>query len=398
MLRNLPPTAVPITLSDLGKALSPPAQAVARFQQALSAALGLRICRLAASGRTALYLLLRGLVQAAGDQERREVIMPAYTCPALVKVALDLGLRPRWVDISPHTLAYEETQLEAQLGEQALAVIWVHPFGIPQPMGRIQALAASAGATLIEDAAQAMGAQQDGKPVGSQGDFGLFSLGPGKPLSAGGGGGVGTCDERGARLLERVWQELPAPSTAATAWALSRLALLALVFHPRGWWLVARTGLQRLGDREVSWGYALRGLSDAQAAFGLVLLERLELINRRRRQNAGRLIARLQGLDCVHIPPPPPGAGPIYLRLPVLVADEDCRERLLRRLAAAGLGAGRMYGRPLPDLFPGISPGSYPGAAAVARRLLTLPTHPYLTEADVERIGRIFEVEHKGFL
>jgi dTDP-4-amino-4,6-dideoxygalactose transaminase len=393
MLRNLPPAAVPITPSDLRKALSPPAQAVARFQQALSEALGLRVCRLAASGRTALYLLLRGLVQVAGDQERREVLMPAYTCPALAKVALDLGLRPRWVDIAPHTLACEEAQLEAQLGERVLAVIWVHPFGMPQPMGRMRALAASTGAALIEDAAQAMGARQDGKPVGSQGNFGLFSLGPGKPLSTGGGGGVGTCDERGARLLERAWQELPAPSAAASAWALSRLALLALAFHPRSWWLVARTGLQRYGDREVSWGYALRGLSDVQAALGLTLLERLEAINRRRRQNAVRLMVRLQGLDFVHVPPPAAGTEPIYLRLPVLVADEDRRERLLRRLAAAGLGAGRMYGRPLPDLFPGISPGSYPGAAAVARRLLTLPTHPYLTEADVERIGRIFEAE-----
>ena len=393
MLRNLPPTAVPITPSDLGKALSPPAQAVARFQQALSDALGLRVCRLASSGRTALYLLLRGLVQAAGDQERREVLMPAYTCPALAKVTLDLGLRPRWVDIFPHTLAYEEAQLEAQLGERALAVIWVHPFGMPQPMGRMRALVASAGAALIEDAAQAMGARQDGKPVGSQGDFGLFSLGPGKPLSAGGGGGAGACDERGARLLERAWQALPAPSAADAAWALCRMALLALAFHPRGWWLVARTGLQRLGDREVSWGYALRGLSDAQAALGLTLLERLEAINRQRRENAVRLMARLQGLDFVHIPPPAAGAEPIYLRLPVLVADEDRRERLLRRLEAAGLGAGRMYGRPLPDLFPGISPGSYPGATAVARRLLTLPTHPYLAEADVERIGRIFEME-----
>jgi dTDP-4-amino-4,6-dideoxygalactose transaminase len=218
---------------------------------------------------------------------------------------------------------------------------------------------------------------------------GLFSLGPGKPLSTGGGGILCTNDEVLIRRLERSCR-LPPPALAA-AWMPVRLALLALVFRPTGWWLATRLGLHRLGDSEAAGGYTLAGLAPAQAALGLALLPRLEAINRRRRENAARLIARLRGLDFVHLPAPAEAAEPVYLRLPVIIDSAQRREQLFGRLWAAGIGAGRMYRQALPQLFPSLASEPYPGAEAVAQRLLTLPTHPYLTPADVERIGRIFE-------
>jgi dTDP-4-amino-4,6-dideoxygalactose transaminase len=380
-------------LSDLRQALNASDQAHARFQTALAQYLGVRACKLASSGRTALFLLLRRLWVAADHPGRQEVLMPAYTCPALVKVVLDLGLRARFVDISPHTLAFENDHLAAHIGEETLAVICVHPFGIPQPVQDIRALAHAAGAVVIEDAAQAMGARLAGQPVGGMGDFGLFSLGPGKPLSTGGGGVLCTDQTDHARLLERAWEDLSQPSRAASLWALVRLALFMLAFHPLGWWLATRAGLQRVGDHEASWGYALRPLTQSQAAVGLTLLGRLDAVNQQRRQNAYRLIDRLGGLGFVHIPPPAATAEPIYLRLPTIISDEERRERLFRRLWGAGLGVGRMYRQPLPDLFPQNSAETYPGASYVARHLLTLPTHHYVTEKDVERITQIFQAE-----
>lgn len=396
MPRHLPPTAVPTALSDLRPALSTSFQACARFQVALSRYLGGRACQLASSGRTALYLLLRSLYAAADHPTRRQVLIPAYTCPSLAKVVLDLGLRPHFVDISPHTLAFEDDPFEAVISEQTLAVICVHPFGIPQRIENILALANAASAVVIEDAAQAMGARLEGQPVGTKGDFGLFSLGPGKPLSTGGGGVLCTNNERYAQLVERAWEDLSPPSATASVWALFRLALFTLAFHPFGWWLATRASLHRVGDHEASWGYALRGLTKAQATVGLVLLERLDAINHQRRENACRLIARLQEIEFVHIPPPAATAEPIYLRLPVIVADEERRERLFRRLWAAGIGVGRMYRRPLPNLFPQITAETYPGASYVARHLLTLPTHHYLTNVDVEQIAQIFQAERSA--
>ena len=394
MPRHLPPTAVPIAPSDLGRALPPPPQARARFQTALTEYLGARTCRLAASGRTALYLLLRSLYQTTDHPTRREVLIPAYTCPALAKVVLDLELLPRFVDISPHTLAFEENQLEASIGAQTLAVICVHPFGVPQPIKSTLRLAHRAGAVVIEDAAQAMGARLGGEPVGSQGDFGLFSLGPGKPLSTGGGGVLCTRHERHVPLLEAAWEDLRSPSATDSVWAQFRLTLFALAFHPTGWWLATRAGLHRVGDHEASWGYSLRGLSQAQAAVGMALLVRLDAINQQRRENAHRLIACLQAMEQLYIPTSAVAADPIYLRLPILVPDEKQRERLFRGLWTAGIGVGRMYRHTLPDLFPQVAEGTYSGASYVASHLLTLPTHHYLTEADVEQIAHIFQAAH----
>src|SRR5690606_21127204 len=114
--------------------------------------------------------------------------------------------------------------------------------GLPHPVEPVIALARGVGAYVIEDAAQAMGARLDGRPVGSWGDFGLFSLGPGKPFSTGGGGIVCAREESNAALLERAWATLSPSSTSRSIAALCRLALFALAFHPAGWWLATRIG------------------------------------------------------------------------------------------------------------------------------------------------------------
>lgn len=371
--------------------LRAPTTALPRFRAAVTHYLGAKDCALAASGRTALYLLLRQL--SAEQPARREVVLPAYTCPALVKVILDAGLQPCLVDLSPRTLAFEPEQLAGRIHGGTLAVICVHPFGIPQAIETVVALAHAAGAILIEDAAQALGARIGDRPVGMQGDFGLFSLGPGKPLSTAGGGILCANDEASARLLDDAWQGVPSASVVAAGWALVRLALLNLAFHPAGWWLATRAGLHRVGEHEASWGYRIGGLTAAQAAVGLSLLARLDAINGRRCRNARQLMAHLQPLDFVHVPPPAATAEPVYLRLPLIVDSEERRERLLWRLGSAGIGAGRMYRYSLPELFPQLATRNYPGAAAVARRLLTLPTHHYLTHADMASIVRVFHAD-----
>ena len=185
-------------------------------------------------------------------------MLPAYTCPAVAKVALDVGLRPRLVDISPATLGFDLDRLSAAIGRQTLAVVHVHPFGLPQPIEPVLDLARRAGAVVIEDAAQSMGARLAGRPVGAHGDFGLYSLGPGKPLSLGGGGVLSVNESRFAGVVSDAWKMLPDVGVPGSVSAEVRLALLALAFHPRGWWLITRAGLNRVGDREESWGYRLR--------------------------------------------------------------------------------------------------------------------------------------------
>ena len=99
---------------------------------------------------TALFLLLRALVEDPDLADRREVVLLAYTCPAVAKVALDVGLRPRLVDISPATLGFDLDRLSEAIGRQTLAVMHVHPFGLPLSIEPVLDLARQAGAVVIE--------------------------------------------------------------------------------------------------------------------------------------------------------------------------------------------------------------------------------------------------------
>ncbi|MFN2162240.1 MAG: DegT/DnrJ/EryC1/StrS family aminotransferase [Candidatus Promineifilaceae bacterium] len=388
-MRQLPPSAVPVTLTILGKGLRASPEAHDEFRTAVAAYHDLppEACFLASSGRTVLYTLLKGL--AADRESRKQVVIPAYTCPVVSKVALDLSLQPVYVDITPETACFVQDQLEKAVTEQTLAVFLVHPFGIPLPITDVAAAAENAGAAVIEDAAQAMGARWNGRPVGLAGDFGLFSLGPGKPLSTGGGGIIIAGREQNQEALARWWADLPPASGFISAQAWARQAAFRLAFHPRSWWVATRVGLQRMGNQEASWGYSVRDLSDTQAAIGAALLPRLDEINMRRREVASQLAKAVGQSSAVQMLKPDAQAEPIYLRLPLLAESESVRERLFERMWSAGIGVGRMYEKTLPEIFTSDNQAGYPGAQAFAHRLLTLPTHYQVSENDLQIMEEI---------
>jgi perosamine synthetase len=388
-LRQLPPSAVPITLADLEAGLRTSPKSTEDFRLAVAGYFGLPIeaCYLASSGRTVLYTLLRGLVKENG--KRRQLVMPAYTCPVVPKVALDLDLEPVFVDIWPDSTRYKMEPFASALSEKTLAVFLVHPFGIPLPIEEIFEATRRVGAVVIEDAAQAMGARLGGRLVGLSGDFGVFSLGPGKPLSTGGGGIVITGQKQNQEALARWWAELPAAWGGHSMQAWLRQLAFQLAFHPRGWWAATRVGLQHMGNDAASWGYAVRGLSNAQAEVGRALLPRLDRINDRRRKIASRLATAVKETPAVQLLIVDEEAWPICLRLPVLVESEERREELFARMWSAGIGAGRLYEKTLPEIFTPQESANFPGAQSFARRLLTLPTHYHVSENEIAIMEKI---------
>ena len=388
-LSHLPPAAVPVTPADLLAGLRGSQATLQQFRLALASYLGVSVesCRLASSGRSALFCLLQGLKSERGT--RTQVVMPAYTCPAVARVVIDLDLQPIFVDLTPQTMHYEAVGLATAVGDETLAVVLVHPFGIPLAAEETIAVAQQAGAVVIEDAAQALGAKWDGRPVGTRGDFGLFSLGPGKPISTGGGGIAIANHAQGIASLNSWWADLPKPTSVVSAAAWGRQAAFQLAFHPRGWWAATRVGLHRVGNQESSWGYQVQGLTTSQAGVGMALLPRLDAINAQRRRKAVLLQAaasRSQDVQTIAIDNK---AQPIFLRYPLLATSEEERESLYEALWAAGIGAGRLYEKSLPAIFTPGKQASFPGAEAIARRLLTLPTHHQVTGNDIRNIDAI---------
>jgi dTDP-4-amino-4,6-dideoxygalactose transaminase len=390
----VPPAATPLDVRAWWASRRAGDAALPAFAAALAEMVGAHQAWTASSGRTVLRLVLATLCRHPARGTRHEVVLPGYTCPSVAKVVLDAGLKPRWVDVLPTTLDYLPEALAQAVSSATLAVVAVHPFGLPADVQAAKAVAHGAGAWLIEDAAQSLGARIDQTFVGTIGDVGLYSFGPGKPLALGGGGVAVTRDRALAAALTETWAALPQATTTTARWAWARMGLFSLAFQPPLWWLATRLGAQRAGENEASWGYTLRGLTAAQAALGLAMLPQLDAINRRRRAQAAALTQAVQGaLQAMPGPewvqPAVTGAVPIYLRLPLLAPTEAQADGWVRALNRAGIGAGRVYRHTLAEFFPTVDAPPLPGSDRVARTLLTLPTNHHLPPDAVARVVEV---------
>ena len=144
-----------------------------------------------ASGSDALLLALMALEIGPGD----EVILPSFTFFATASAVTRLGATPRFADIEPGTFNIDPQQVERLLTPATKAILPVHLFGQCAEMGVLGQLARQAGVALIEDAAQAIGAEWDGHRAGSLGQIGCLSFYPTKNLGGAGDGGMLTAND-----------------------------------------------------------------------------------------------------------------------------------------------------------------------------------------------------------
>ncbi|MGC4189982.1 MAG: DegT/DnrJ/EryC1/StrS family aminotransferase [Thermomicrobiales bacterium] len=149
------------------------------------------------SGSVALTLALRALGIGTGD----EVIVPAYTFIATAIAVLEVNALPIFVDVDPDTWCIDPGAVEAAITPRTKAIIPVHLAGHPADMDRLCEIARRSGLCVVEDAAQAHGAVWNGRPVGSWGDAGSFSMQASKNLTSGEGGIVVTSDADLAEMI-----------------------------------------------------------------------------------------------------------------------------------------------------------------------------------------------------
>jgi dTDP-4-amino-4,6-dideoxygalactose transaminase len=161
-------------------------EAAEAFERDYAAFTGVAHCVGVANGTDAIELALRAAEVPAGA----EVIMPANTFVATAEAVVRAGARPAFADVDPDHLLLDPRALEAALSQETGAVVPVHLFGQIPPMAAIAHVAAQRGAVIIEDAAQAHGATQDGRPAGSFGLLAGVSFYPGKNLGAYGDAGA----------------------------------------------------------------------------------------------------------------------------------------------------------------------------------------------------------------
>jgi len=318
---------------------------VEQLETEISDYLGCRFAVSCASGTDALMLAL----MAAGVKSGDEVITTPFTFVATASAIVRAGATPVFADIDPQSYNLAPESVAQAITPRTRAIIPVHLFGLPAQMETIMDLAESHGLTVIEDAAQAIGATHRGRKVGTIGAMGCFSFFPSKNLGGAGDGGIITTNN---------------PDHA------DRLRLLRV--H---------------GSRQ-KYQYEILGtnsrLDALQAAILRVKLSHLNDWTERRRRNAARyrrLFADTSVANNLMLPTEPDGVRHVYNQFTVSCAGRD---RLREHLHSEGIPSEIYYPYPL-HLQPafaylGYKKGSLRNAEAAAREVLSLPIYPELTE------------------
>jgi len=324
---------------------------VERFEHAFAGFLGARHVVGVANGTDALLLALKALGIGAGD----EVIIPANTFIATAEAAMHLGARPVLVDADPRTYNIAVDRIEGALTPRTKAIIPVHLYGQPADMGPILELAARYGVFVVEDAAQAQGAEYHGRRAGTLGHVACFSFYPAKNLGAyGDAGAVVTGDDRVASAVRRLGNH---------------------------------GGIEKY--RHDLPGYNSR-LDALQAAVLTVKLGQLDRWNQMRRDSARSYDRVLGSRSGVTLPEVQDGVRHVY-HLYVVRVPQRTRDGLRAHLSAQGIQTGIHYPNPL-HLTPAMSDlgyrrGAFPVAEQCAETVLSLPMYPGLEPGQIEFVA-----------
>lgn len=328
---------------------------VSALEEEIAAYTGARHAIGCASGSDALLLALMALDVKAGD----EIITTPYSFFATAGAIARLGARPVFVDIEPRTYNIDVDQIESAITEHTRALLPVHLYGQCAEMNALASVASRHNLPVIEDAAQAIGAQDASRGAGSMGQIGCFSFYPTKNLGGAGDGGMLSTndDEIAARLRSlRVHGE-------------------ASKYH----------------HREIGFNSRLDTL---QAAVLRVKLPHLDEWSDARAQHAARyreLFTNAGLLEEIELPFAREGARHIYNQYVVRVRGGR-RDALVEHLKRAGVGTEVYYPVPLhlQECFRylGYQEGDFPEAERAARETLALPVYPELTQ---EQQGYVVE-------
>jgi len=332
------------------------------FEKAFSGYLGGGHAIAVSSGTAALHLALTCLGLGEGD----EVILPSLTFIATANAVLYAGAKPVFADIvGNEDLNISSEEIEKRITEKTKAVIVMHYGGYPCEMKAILRIARRRGLYVIEDAAHAPGVEYEGRKCGLVGDIGCFSFFSNKNLVTGEGGMVVTRNRTWAEGLRR----LRSHGMEALSWDKYR---------------------GRLSSYDIKGiGYNYR-TTEIQSALGLAQLKKLDRNNRKRRRLVEIYREELEEDSNISIPFSKFKGNPSYHLFPILLAPRINRDRMMRGLKDFGIQTSVHY--PPVHLFSlyrrrfGFRKGMFPKTEEVARREVTLPLHPRMSQEDVKRI------------
>lgn len=310
---------------------------VEEFERMIAAFVGTRYGVAVSSGTSALHVALLGLGVKAGD----EVIMPSFVCASPYFAVLHAGAVPKVVDISLDDYNINAEAVKRRLSFRTKAIIVPHMFGTPAELDQLLEL----GVPLIEDCAQALGAEYKGRKVGSFGALSVFSFYATKMITTGEGGMVLTSDRE---------------------------------FYDR---LIDVRDYDKKSLTPVKYNYKM---TDFQAALGLSQLNKLEHFIDRRRKLASVYAERFSEYD-VDLPTVFSEKKSVFFRY-VLMMNE--MERFQRKIKKRGVMCEKPVFSPLHKSLPKLS---CPNSDKAFERALSVPLYPGLSDIEIEFLFRTFD-------
>jgi len=323
---------------------------VDRFEEAFAEFCGVKYAISCSNGTVALHLALLALGVGPGD----EVIVPTLTFVATANAVTYCGARPVFVDSEPETWNLNPELLEEKITPRTKGIIAVHLYGHPVDMDPVLDIAQGHGLFVLEDAAEAHGAEYKGKRVGSIGNIATFSFYGNKIITTGEGGMVVTNDEELARKVRQLKGQGMDPER-------------------RYWFPIV--------------GYNYR-MTNIQAAIGLAQLEKANWHIERRREVASWYYERLKGVQGLTLPVEKEWAKNVYWMFSIVLDDNLSlsRDEVMAALEAQGIQT-RPFFYPMHTLPPYQGMGGkdqFPVADRLAARGINLPTWAGLQEEDVD--------------
>jgi dTDP-4-amino-4,6-dideoxygalactose transaminase len=364
----------PVPLLDLGAVHGPLAEELARdfervlrsgqfilgpehdaFERELGAACGVKHAIGVASGTAALSIALLALGIEPGD----EVIVPAFTYFASASAVTSLGARPVFVDVEPERMGLDPAGVEAAITPRTRAIMAVHLYGLSCELDPVLEIGARRSLPVLEDAAQAIGASDRGRPVGTASAAATLSFFPTKNLGGLGDGGAILTKDDG---------------------------------------LAARTKLLRVHGDAGSYTHVTLGtnarLDALQAAFLRTKLRRLAAWTQERQALAARYRAGLAGAP-IGLPPDPEGAVHTYHQFTIRAPRRDA---LAEHLRERGIATRVYYPRTVPAqpcfAYLGHKAGEFPISERLCEEVLSLPIYPGLALEQVDRVAREIRAFH----
>ncbi|WP_044481822.1 DegT/DnrJ/EryC1/StrS family aminotransferase [Paenibacillus antibioticophila] len=298
--------------------------------------------------------------------EGKKVLVPALTFASTAMAVLYNRLIPVFVDVDETTLGISLEDLDRKCDKDCVAVMPVHFGGHPVPMDELVAWAKSRGLKVIEDCAHTAGGKYKGKSLGTWGDIGCYSFEEKKCMTTGDGGMISFDDPE----------------------LLNPLRHVRWIGINKDTWV--RYEQSEMGSSDTNgWYYEISdigykyNMNDLMASIGLVQLQKLDAMNRRRERIIGQYLNAIKDLDYIHPAIPYHLQDSSYWAFIVRVQD---RERFIAHMQARGVSTGVHY-MPLPmqPLFMKFA-GATPVAESIWKQLVTLPLFPDLTAEEIEHV------------